>query len=551
MKVVKYNYMILLTLAIVHMCYGMTVEEYLGEVNERMGIEDYNGAIEILEQAIQEHPASSALYTKLGVLYGIKVQMINDYSNIFQAILTVFEQWDKALDLDPANMEARFQRGVWGVNVPKFLGRIEQGILDLDTIVKILHESEDPAVYEQLVMAYYYLAYGLQRLMALHEAMELYNAVIENAPETDLAQSAQENLARIKEYESWKIVQESRKQSDNENIKRLQGKLESEPDNIEMLLALAREYRAIERHEDAVMILQHAQEVDWANPEVYRLLALIFNDINGQGYNPRIALDTDFRTDLAFEAVRALDMAVELAPDDMGLRYLRGITNIEMPFFTGTLEQGMDDLDLVLQNSDDPSVQVEALFYLGLAYQKRAITYWGQVVTASSDERVSNAVFREFMPRIEKFDPAAYKKPYVVIKFNLGFKDEMPPQTAVWIESDDGEFVKTVYVSGFSGYAKEQQVNLPVWASSSKFVDTDGVTRASIDLGYHTYVWTLYDHEGIKVKKGNYVAKVEVTFWPSMEYQRVEVPFQVGKKGEQVIKEEGNLVPYVEVKYTR
>jgi len=543
--------MIVLALFIAQICYGMTVEEYLGEVDERMGLEDYDGAIMILEQAINEHPENSTLYTKLGVLYGIKVQMINDYADIFQAIIGVFEQWDKALELDPANMEARFQRGVWGVNVPKFLGRIEQGVLDLDTIIKILHQTEDPAAYEQLIMGYYYLAYGLQRLMALNEATELYNAVIENAPETELAQGAQENLVRIKDYETWRALEQTKKQPDNENITRLQTKLQTEPDNVEMLLALAREYRAIDRYEDAVMVLQHAQEVDWANPDVYRLLALVLNDINEQGYNPRIALDTDFRTDLSFEAVRALDMAVQLAPDDMGLRFLRGIASVELPFFTGTLEQGMDDLDLVLQNSDDPSVQAEALYYLGLAYQKKAVTYWGQVVTAFSDERVSNTIFKEFAPRMERFDPSLYKKPYIVIEFVLGFKDELPPQTAIWIENESGDFVKTVYVSGFSGYAKEQQVNLPVWASSSKFTDTDVVTGASIDLGHHTYVWDLYDHEGLKRKKGNYTAKIEVTFWPSMNYQRVEVPFKVGKKGEQVIVEEGNFIPYVGIRYIR
>ncbi|MBN2620173.1 DUF2271 domain-containing protein, partial [candidate division WOR-3 bacterium] len=486
---------LLFTLIMVRICNGMTVEEYLGEADERMSLKAYDGAIEILEQGIKEYPESSALYTKLGVFYGIKVQMINDYSNIFKAILGVFDLWDKALDLEPGNMEARFQRGVWGVNVPKFLGRIEQGILDLDTIIKILHQSEDPEVYEQLIMAYYYLAYGLQRIMALNEASELYNAVIENSPETDLAQGARQNLVRIKEYETWQNRENEKKQPDNETISRLRTKLQNEPDNIEMLLALAREYRAIDRHEDAVMVLQHAQDVDWANPDVYRALALVFSDMSKRGYDPRIALDTDYRTDLVFETVRALDMAVQLDPDDMGLRYLRGIVSVEMPFFTGTLEQGMEDLDLVLQNSEDPSVQAEALYYLGRAYQKKAVMYWGQVVTGFSDQHATEAVFNELVPRIPRFDPADYKKPYVTIDFLLGFKDELPPQIAVWIERETGEFVKTIYVSGFSGYAKEQQINLPTWASSSKFMDTDGVTGASIDLGHHLYIWDLKDDE--------------------------------------------------------
>lgn len=543
--------MFLVALVMVHSCLGMTVEAYLDQANERMGIKDYDGAIEVIEQGIEEYPESSSLYTKLGVLYGIKVQVISEYADIFEAIITVFDQWDKALDLDPDNMEARFQRGVWGVNVPKFLGRIEQAVMDLDTIIEILHRSEDPSVYDQLIMAYYYLAYGLQRLMALSDAKELYAVVTEHAPESDLAQAARENLERISEYETWRAQQDARMPPDNESIMKLKTGLQEEPDNTGKLLGLAHEYRVLQRYEDAMAVLQRAQEVDWANPEVYRLLGLVLIDVNEQGYDPRIALDTDFHTDLSFEAVRALDMAVQLAPDDMGLRYLRGIASIEMPFFTGTLEQGMDDLTVVLQNSEDPGIQARVLYYLGLAYQKKAFTYWGQVVIGFPDQGAINAVFKEILPKVVRFDPDEYKKPYVTIDFVLGFKDELPPHTAVWIERENGEFVRTIYVSSFSGHVKEQQVNLPVWAGASRFQDVDAVSGASIDLGHHVYVWDLHDDAGDKVKKGDYVARVEVTFWPSMQYQRVDIPFEVGKKGERVIEEQGNLVPYVEVKYIK
>jgi hypothetical protein len=132
----------------------------------------------------------------------------------------------------------------------------------------------------------------------------------------------------------------------------------------------------------------------------------------------------------------------------------------------------------------------------------------------------------------------------------LGFRDELAPQTVVWIEDKGGNFVKTVYVSGFSGHAKEQQINLPIWAGSSRFIDVDGVTGASINLGHHIYVWDLKDHSGKKVKSGDYTIKVEVKFWPSMQYQLVAAHLKVGKKDSQVVIKEGNLIPYLEAKYT-
>ncbi|MCK4673916.1 DUF2271 domain-containing protein, partial [candidate division WOR-3 bacterium] len=133
--------------------------------------------------------------------------------------------------------------------------------------------------------------------------------------------------------------------------------------------------------------------------------------------------------------------------------------------------------------------------------------------------------------------------------FILGFRDELAPQTAVWVEDKEGNFVRTIYVSGFSGYAKEKQVNLPMWTNSSKFADVDGVTSASIDLGHHIYVWDLKDTSGKKVKSGEYIVKVETAYWPSMQYQQVEVPIKIGKKEKRVVVEEGNLIPYLEVKY--
>ena len=137
----------------------------------------------------------------------------------------------------------------------------------------------------------------------------------------------------------------------------------------------------------------------------------------------------------------------------------------------------------------------------------------------------------------------------MAVDFVLGFQDELAPQTVVWIEDKNENFIKTVYVSGFSGYAKEKQINLPQWSNASNFTDVDGVTAASIDVGHHIYVWDLKDHKGNTVKKGEYTVKIEVSYWPSMEYQMVSVPLNISNKNKKSVKEEGNLIPYAEVKY--
>jgi hypothetical protein len=179
-----------------------------------------------------------------------------------------------------------------------------------------------------------------------------------------------------------------------------------------------------------------------------------------------------------------------------------------------------------------------------------AMTYWIEVVSNFPETDAVEYVFNELEPSVDRVDLESRKPPFMIVDFVLGFKDELAPQTAVWVETADGAFVKTIYVSGFSGHAKGKQVNLPMWASASKYADVDGVTAASIDLGHHIYVWDMKDISGKQMKKGDYVVKVEVSYWPSMQYQRVEAPISIGKKDERVVIEEGNLIPYVEIEYT-
>jgi hypothetical protein len=238
-----------------------------------------------------------------------------------------------------------------------------------------------------------------------------------------------------------------------------------------------------------------------------------------------------------------------LAPEDAELRLMRGISGVQMPFFVNKLDQAITDLDWILKSSAPGPVKAEALYWLGAAYQKKAMSYWIKVVSDYPKTEASGQVFATLRPPVKRLDLSKHSLPVLSIDFILGFRDELAPQTAVWVEKKDGTFVKTVYVSGFSGHAREQQVNLSEWAGSSKFVDVDGVTGASIDLGHHIYAWDLKDVSGKQVGPGEYVIKVEACFWPSMEYQFVSAAINLDGKHKRVVTEEGKHIPYLEVTY--
>jgi hypothetical protein len=285
-------------------------------------------------------------------------------------------------------------------------------------------------------------------------------------------------------------------------------------------------------------------------PDAYKWLAMAIGASMGGGlYDERIHEDTDWATKRAFEMVELIDKAVELAPEDMETRLFRGMADIQMPFFTGKLDQGMADLEMVMDSDAPDDIKAQAAYWLGYGHQKRATTYWVKVLTDYDDEEAARMALNAMRPPLRRLDTSEIRTPAVVVDFTLGFRDELPPQTAVWVETPHGKFVRTLYVSGFSGHAREAQIVLPVWAATSDFAGADAVTGASIDTGEHIYVWDLKDEAGMPVDPGEYVIKVETSFWPSMKYEMASGIVAVGGDKAQTVTQEGTFIPFLELRY--
>jgi len=528
---------------------GTSIEDYIAEAEEYKNTGQFDKAISTMEEAVKEHPENTDAYSHLGIMLGEKAQRTRDYGELLGIVERAFLNWDRALVLDPRNFMARFYRGAWAVNMPKSMGQLQKGINDLGIVTQALEQSPDPASKERLVEAYQHLAGGYQKNAEYGKARRVNEKLIELAPETEYAEQAQQNIDKIDEFEQWRAERMKSKQSDDPEIVALEEQVAKEPDNFDLLLALGKAYYDAEIYEAAEKVLKQAISINQSSSEAYKLLAYTQNQINAVGYDPRIYMDSDFRTDLAFEAAAALDKAVALAPEDIELRFARGIAAVNMPFFVNKIDQGIADLEIIIESDVPDEMRAEALYWIGYAHQKKATTYWARVASNYSATEAAQNAFSMLRPPVKHINLSKYIIPIVYIDFELGFRDELAPQTAVWVEDSDGQFTKTIYVSGFSGHAKERQINLPVWAKSSEFTDVDAVTGASINLGHHIYIWDLSDYTGKKASSGEYKILVEVAYWPSMQYQRVEVPITIGKGEARKVVEEGNLIPYLEVRY--
>jgi tetratricopeptide (TPR) repeat protein len=492
--------------------FGATIEAYLADASKLRSEGKLDEGVALLEKAVAEYPKSSEVWNLLAELNGDQVQKNPNFTTMFGFLSRAFTCWDRALEIDPQNFTARFNRGAWAVNIPKFAGQLDKGVEDLKIIVNALSSSQDPGSAQQLIGASSLLGKGLQKQGNYEAAKAIWLNIIKMAPGSEPAKSSQDNIDGIDRVMAWYKEHGDRRPE----IAKLRAAILKEPNRV----------------------------------EYYKQLSSVLGQEAATGYDPRIYLDSDFRTDLAFEGVNVLDHAIALAPDDLELRLTRAANYVNMPFFVGKLDSGIVELQKLIASNAPAAVKSEATFLLGFAFRKKSNTQWIKVVSEYQGTDASKKVFAALKPDVVQMN-AGLKPPFMTIDFILGYKDELAPQTAVWIQDPAGNFVKTVYVSGFSGYAREKQIDLPVYADKSKFADVDGVTGASIDLGHHLYQWDLKDLKGQVVKNGAYVVCIEVSFWPSMQYQRVEIPITIGKKSSQVVAKEGDLIPYVEVTLKR
>jgi tetratricopeptide (TPR) repeat protein len=548
MKMLKCVAILAALICIISTVYAKELDEYIAEADGLQKSGNLDQAITTMEEAVKEYPENSMAYTQLGNFISMRVRNA-EFQDMFAICTQAFDNWNKAIELDPYNVMARSLRGGWGIGLPAFAGMLDIGIADQEFLISMLGQSPSPGAAQQLVGAYMQLGQGYQKKKDLTRAKSAWNKVIELAPGSESAQTAQSNIDKITDVEIKIQEEKESKGPDGPAIVALKEKLQKDPNNTSLLIELGNAYNNEGKYDQAEIVLNKAIRIDAHNINAYKALLVSVENLAASGYDFMVSIDTDYRTNLAFQVMYILDQAVECAPDDIELRLHRGIAGIQMPFFVGKLDQSIDDLNMILESEVPDSIKAEAKFWLGDAYERKAMTYWIEVASDFDDSDLADMVYRNLDPGIQHFNLKDHKTPVVAIDFIMGFTDELPPQSAVWIEDIDGNFVKTIYISGFSANAKEVQVHLPKYAKSSKFEDVDAVTGASIDLGHHIYVWDVKDSFGNKVKNGDYIVKVEVCHWPHVKYQLVEAPITIGKKEKKVVVEEGKMIPYLEVTY--
>ena len=359
-----------------------------------------------------------------------------------------------------------------------------------------------------------------------------------------------------------------------EDIKTLEKELGKDPDNPELLIGLGKLLLDGGDYMAARELLSRASAIDSMNAKVFHLLTETYIAEATRGYSEKIHEDTNYQTNLVIHIFNNMNRAIELAPEDPELRFLRGVYIVNMPVFasflnklgwtrdmakgitdlmveddyTGMIGQALEDLKLVVRSEAPEEMKAEAYYYLGLAHRNLGLQYWQTLTKDFRDSGPAKQTWALMKPEGDWIDPETVTGERVLVRFNIAFESDIAPQTAVWVEDSEGVFVKTLYVSGFSGYVKQRQVVLPAWGSISEF-ETNNTTGASISKGRHLFAWDCTDGSGKRVKEGSYTIWAEVHHWPSMHYQSASAAVSIGGNAETKVVTEGDLVPFFEVRY--
>lgn len=526
------------------------VATYLAEAQALANGGKLAEALTLLQEGAKEHPSSPDIYAYLGLYTGQSAGQARNYVDAGRLSTESFALLDKAVELGPQNPIGYFYRGLMGINVPVFLGKLPGGIADMKKVIELAGTAKGSVPQPMLIGAYSLLGRGYEAAGNPVDARATYEALVRLAPGSDAAKNAQERIAALAAAgpkERPKAL--SAQAGDTPEMTALKKRIEAEPSNAALLVDLGRAFVAAGRYEDARATIVAHNAIDSKNVDAYRALFAAVSGLAQQGYDARIEGDTNFRTNLAFEAMSAAEKIVELAPDDVAARLQRGIMGVSMPFFVGKFDQGAADLEWVLAHAASPEDSAQAMYWLGAARERQAMRFWLDVATKFPESQAAQLALAGMRPVETHPDLTKHARPFISIDFVLGFRDELAPQVAVWIEDAKGVHVKTVFVSGFAGHVKGRQVTLPVWAAISNFEGADAVTGASIDVGHYTYAWDCTDASGKPVKPGRYTVKVEVSHWPSFLYQLAETPIEVGKKEATARVETGNYIPSLVVTY--
>lgn len=508
--------LIIITLASINL-FSKTAEEYISSASA-IESSDIFEATEIMEEAYDQYPKNTDVLSVYGLMLSKSAGQVN-FLKAGMLSSKAEKMFNKALEIDPDHKDTILWRGILWVNMPKFLGKLDKGIADLEKTISRPGFSND-----DYLVSSYFLGHAYLKKDNSEKAQDFFMNVIRYGEDSQFYKDSLTQLSKLTNKEPEEIAVEQ---------------------NFEVQ---ADKYLEEEDYISAYKLLTKATKQDSTNIELYLKYLNVIEVVSKNGYDEKTYDDVAFMTDLAFNVADALRRIVILMPDNEDFHLLKAQVLLNLPFFVKVLDEAEEEAIWVINNSSN-SENIELAKKIKDSAEARSerMKLTDQFEASKSNKEKKNLIAKM------QFDSTEREKPQGMqtkVTLSLGFGDYIAPQTAVWVEDAKGNFVAPIYISGFSAAAKDKQVHLPTWAKKSKFDDSiKMVTGASIDSGKHIFYWNNKDIEGKQLMRGEYYVYAEVSHWPHVNYSLQKVKLNLGGKSYRQASKGDFIISELKVEY--
>ena len=164
-------FVLLLTLNL----FATTAQEYI-ESAQALEESDVFQAIKVMEEAADEFPNNADILSFYGLLVSKGAGQVNflKAGGMASKAEKIFAQ---ALLIQPKHKKALLGRGILRVNVPKFLGKLDQGIADLEEALALSEIAS-----EDYLVGSYFLGSGYLKQENTAKAKHFFQIIVDYGP---------------------------------------------------------------------------------------------------------------------------------------------------------------------------------------------------------------------------------------------------------------------------------------------------------------------------------------------------------------------------------
>lgn len=174
--------------------FASTAEEY---INSARSLENSNisKAVEIMEEANDKYPDNADVLSVYALMLSRQAGQVN-FLKAGMISSKAEKTFEKALTLEPNHKNAILWRGILRVNLPKFLGKLDKGIADLEkTFSKADFNNDD------YLVSSYFLGHAYLKKDDSERAKEFFNNVIREGDSSQFYEDSVLQLQKLTDKE--------------------------------------------------------------------------------------------------------------------------------------------------------------------------------------------------------------------------------------------------------------------------------------------------------------------------------------------------------------